>query len=148
MKFLNAAVAALFVATPVFAHGDHGDTEVEDPDVVVLTKDSFKSALADNENILVEFYAPCSSFILLLFIHFCSSVGCGHCKKLKPEYAKAATELKGSEFVLAKVDCTVETDVCSEQGVQGYPTLKFFRFVSLHFIVITKYLSLNILIVQ
>ena len=35
-------------------------------------------------------------------------------------------ELKGVAQ-LASVDCTVEKDLCSRYGVQGFPTLKVFR---------------------
>ncbi len=88
------------------------DTQSETPsDVISLTKDTFNDFLADHELVLAEFFAP----------------WCGHCKALAPKYEEAATELKAKNIPLVKVDCTTEEDVCSEQEVTGYPTLKVFR---------------------
>jgi len=47
-------------------------------------------------------------------------------KKLAPEYESAANTLFG-DIPLASVDCTVEKDLCTKYGVQGFPTLKVFR---------------------
>ncbi|CAG8794712.1 18895_t:CDS:2, partial [Racocetra persica] len=71
----------------------------------------FDSIVNSEKLILVEFFAP----------------WCGHCKALAPEYEIAATALKAENIKIAKVDCTVETELCTEHGVRGYPTLKVFK---------------------
>ncbi|XP_010754167.1 protein disulfide isomerase family A, member 8 [Larimichthys crocea] len=78
--------------------------------VLELGDADFDYLAAEHETMLVMFYAP----------------WCGHCKKLAPEFEKAATRLKGT-VQLAKVDCTAHSETCGHFGVSGYPTLKIFR---------------------
>ena len=77
-----------------------------------LDETSFAETIKANDYVLVMFFAP----------------WCGHCKSFKPAFAEAATLVKG-KFTLAKVDCTAETakNLCQEQEVRGYPTIKFFK---------------------
>jgi len=84
----------------------------QDDDVLVLTADNFDETISQHKLILVEFYAP----------------WCGHCKKLAPEYAQAATELKGI-VPLAKVDADAELNrpLAQRFAIRGFPTLKVFR---------------------
>lgn len=78
--------------------------------VLELGDADFDYLATEHETMLVKFYAP----------------WCGHCKKLAPEFEKAASRLKGS-VQLAKVDCTANAETCRRFGVSGYPTLKIFR---------------------
>ncbi|GAB6032387.1 protein disulfide isomerase [Chamberlinius hualienensis] len=83
-------------------------------DVIELHDSDFSNLVDGRDIMLVEFYAP----------------WCGHCKKLAPEFDKAATELLKNDppIPLAKVDCTESgKESCSKYGVGGYPTLKIFR---------------------
>ncbi|KAJ3113427.1 protein disulfide-isomerase precursor [Phlyctochytrium bullatum] len=106
MKFIQSIAAfAAFLATAVSAHAGHDHSHDDKAsDVTVLTKKNFSTFVNKEDLSLVEFYAP-----------------------LAPEYEVAATSLLSQNIKLAKVDCTVETDVCSEHDIRGYPTLKVFR---------------------
>jgi len=81
-------------------------------EVLVLTDADIDEAIKVHEFLLIEFYAP----------------WCGHCKRLAPEYEKAAEQLAGIDkrVALAKVDATEEKESGTRFGVRGYPTLKWF----------------------
>ncbi|KAL8485638.1 hypothetical protein ACS0TY_027794 [Phlomoides rotata] len=84
--------------------------------VVTLDHSNFTDFVAKHKFILVEFYAP----------------WCGHCKKLAPEYEKAASALSAIDpsVVLAKVDASEEQNkvISREFEVKGFPTLKILRY--------------------
>mmetsp|Transcript_10443 Transcript_10443/g.11528 ORF Transcript_10443/g.11528 Transcript_10443/m.11528 type:complete len:532 (-) Transcript_10443:37-1632(-) len=81
--------------------------------VQTLTADTFHDALNNdpaNTLWMLKFYAP----------------WCGHCKKLAPTLDKMAPYLAG-KIAIGKIDCTREKEICLEQQVKGYPTLKVVR---------------------
>ncbi|KAK7595556.1 hypothetical protein V9T40_013381 [Parthenolecanium corni] len=87
----------------------------DESDVLQLTDDDFDSTLSQFETSLVMFYAP----------------WCGHCKRLKPDFEKAAQILSKNDppITLVKVDCTESgKSTCNNHGVSGYPTVKIFRY--------------------
>lgn len=80
-----------------------------------LDSETFKTFLKRKKHALVMFYAP----------------WCGHCKKAKPEFMKAAEHYKDdSRVAFAAIDCTTQQQVCSQFGdVKGYPTFKYFSYL-------------------
>ncbi|GAB1214480.1 hypothetical protein ATERTT37_003643 [Aspergillus terreus] len=81
--------------------------------VEMLTDSSFKSTIGGDKDVLVAFTAP----------------WCGHCKSLAPTWETLANDFAlESDVVIAKVDAEAENAraTAKEQGVTGYPTIKFF----------------------
>ncbi|XP_075996293.1 protein disulfide-isomerase A3-like [Genypterus blacodes] len=99
---MAAAVCLALVSLLAAVSGRKNALELGDADFDYLS--------SEHETMLVSFYAP----------------WCGHCKKMAPEFEKAASKLKGT-VQLAKVDCTSHSETCGRFGVSGYPTLKIFR---------------------
>lgn len=80
---------------------------------VQLTDNNFQSHIDSDRPVLVMFYAP----------------WCGHCRRLKPEFDKAASILtaEGVSGSLAVVDCTENPEVAEKYEIIGFPTIKLFK---------------------
>lgn len=77
---------------------------------VELTSSNFDELVLKSKDLwIVEFFAP----------------WCGHCKKLAPEWKKAANNLKG-KVKLGHVDCDSDKSLMSRFSVQGFPTILVF----------------------
>ncbi|CAG0886167.1 unnamed protein product [Darwinula stevensoni] len=94
---------AIFVASFIF-------TVVSGQESAVLyDAETFHKEVSTNPH-FVMFFAP----------------WCGHCKRLSPTWEDLATKYKDDASIkIARVDCTVETALCAQHEVTGYPTLKF-----------------------
>ncbi|XP_022293558.2 thioredoxin domain-containing protein 5-like isoform X1 [Crassostrea virginica] len=79
--------------------------------VFELEADTFTAGISEGLA-FVEFFAP----------------WCGHCKRLAPTWEDLSREMSRYPVVtIAKVDCTINTNVCKDNGVRGYPTLILFK---------------------
>uniref|UniRef100_A0A5F4VXJ7 Protein disulfide-isomerase A5 n=1 Tax=Callithrix jacchus TaxID=9483 RepID=A0A5F4VXJ7_CALJA len=84
-----------------------------------LTDEDFDQFLKEHSSVLVMFHAP----------------WCGHCKKMKPEFEKAAEALHGeadSSGVLAAVDATINKALAERFHISEFPTLKYFKHGEKH----------------
>ncbi|KAL4930809.1 thioredoxin-like protein [Aspergillus undulatus] len=85
----------------------------EPSNVELFSDKSFKETIGSDKDVLVAFTAP----------------WCGHCKKLAPTWETLATDFAlESSVIVGKVDAEAENSkaTAKEQGVTGYPTIKFF----------------------
>ncbi|EXJ55701.1 protein disulfide-isomerase tigA [Cladophialophora yegresii CBS 114405] len=81
--------------------------------VEMLTDSTFQTEVGGDKDVLVAFTAP----------------WCGHCKSLAPTWEKVAADFASEPGVLiAKVDAEAENAkaTAQDQGITGYPTIKFF----------------------
>ena len=102
-------VASVVALQHVRCDDDHAEASIN------FSEESFAEQVPKKPH-LVMFFAP----------------WCGHCKRLAPTWQDLSVKFNEKDedeqdVLIGKVDCTVETALCSAQDVTGYPTLKFFK---------------------
>lgn len=76
---------------------------------VALTLDTLESTIADNDIVLIDFWAE----------------WCGPCKSFGPIYEELSD--KHTDITFAKVDTEAEQAVAAQFGIQSIPTVAAFR---------------------
>ncbi|KAI0301939.1 thioredoxin-domain-containing protein [Multifurca ochricompacta] len=83
---------------------------VKSADHKLLTPDTFNKSIATGYW-FVEHFSPY----------------CHHCKEFAPTWDQLVEDYVGSRVNLAQVDCVVHGDLCTENGVNGYPQMNMYR---------------------
>lgn len=101
---------ASFVDKMVKTEPKKADKSGDNSDAVpiLLTEENFDNEIGDGVT-FVKFYAP----------------WCGHCRNLAPTWTDLARKVPNAK--IAKVDCTEHENLCTNNEVQGYPTLVIFK---------------------
>mmetsp|Transcript_16005 Transcript_16005/g.37074 ORF Transcript_16005/g.37074 Transcript_16005/m.37074 type:complete len:483 (-) Transcript_16005:185-1633(-) len=88
-------------------HEEDGEHAME------LTKENHREWLDTNELAFVDFFAP----------------WCVWCQRLAPTWEKFAREINSLKMPVgvAKVDCMAEVDLCREEKVMAFPTLRWYE---------------------
>eukprot|EP00252_Welwitschia_mirabilis_P004334 TRINITY_DN14664_c0_g1_i1.p1 TRINITY_DN14664_c0_g1~~TRINITY_DN14664_c0_g1_i1.p1 ORF type:complete len:484 (+),score=84.52 TRINITY_DN14664_c0_g1_i1:274-1725(+) len=104
----------------LLSHGDHERESDDDlgEGAIVLNGRNFDKYAHDYSILVVNFFAP----------------WCTWSNRLKPSWEKAAKIMQeryhpeeDRRILLAKVDCTLEIDLCRRHHIQGYPSIRIFR---------------------
>ena len=78
---------------------------------ISLTQESFQKLVTTTQDPwFIKFYAP----------------WCHHCQALAPNWHQMSRELQG-KLNVGEVNCDVESRLCKDVRVKGYPTIHFFR---------------------
>jgi thiol oxidase len=91
--------------SPLFEHSFH---------VIQLSNESFQEQVIDAKDQvwLVDFYSP----------------WCPHCRRFAPEWENVASYYASSKMMhVGSVDCTQNSQICDQEEVMGYPTIKLFH---------------------
>jgi len=80
--------------------------------VPLKSKNEFNAFLEDHEMTFINYYAP----------------WCMWCQRLHPTWEKLAEELEATAVPvgIANVDCQANADLCREQSVRAFPTLRWY----------------------
>eukprot|EP00638_Chattonella_subsalsa_P012165 CAMPEP_0117801490 /NCGR_PEP_ID=MMETSP0948-20121206/15121_1 /TAXON_ID=44440 /ORGANISM="Chattonella subsalsa, Strain CCMP2191" /LENGTH=753 /DNA_ID=CAMNT_0005634019 /DNA_START=186 /DNA_END=2447 /DNA_ORIENTATION=+ len=103
--FFTAFVASILGYQFALAFYEASDT------VITLDSDKFEAEVLGSEDIwVVEFYAP----------------WCQHCQQFAPVFEKLAGSLEKFGVKVGAVDADEHKKVSAGEGVQGFPTIKFY----------------------
>jgi len=76
------------------------------------TDDDPKKVFSSTKPTMVLFYAP----------------WCGHCKTMKPEYEQLRQKyMKNPNKNVAMINCDDHKEFASKAGIQGFPTLRYYK---------------------